>query len=145
MDIRAYRVEDLGIPPHRLESIVCNTTGPTCVETTKSSASFEMAGVSEMGLRCLMRSSTGFCLGRGTKSASFHEVGSLCSLKLAFNMKVMGCTRISAYFLRSQFLMPSGPAALRAFSFVRADRTAGSVMLCAAESFSLVLIACSGS
>ena len=86
-----------------------------------------------------------FFLGRGTTFASFHEVGSLCYLKLAFNMEVMGCTRISAFSLRSQFPMPSGPAALRGFSFVGADRAASSVILRATESSSLVLITCSGS
>ena len=95
----------------------------TCVDTTKFSANLEMAGVNEIGLRYLLGSSTGFCLGRGTTSASFHKAGSLCSLKLTLVMEVIGCTRISAYSRRSQLAMLSGPATSRRFNFVNADRT----------------------
>ena len=75
IDIRAYRVENLGILPYWLGSIIYNTAQLTCVETTKSSASLEMVGVSEIGHKCFLRSSTGFYFGRVTTSASFHEVG----------------------------------------------------------------------
>ena len=112
MDIKAYKVEDLGIPPYWFGSIICNIAGPTYLSTTKSSATLEIEGVKEIGRRCLIASSTGFCFGRGTTPASFQGVGSLCSLKLAFNMDVIGCTRISAYSLKSQLPMSSGPAAL---------------------------------
>ena len=97
MDIKAYKVEDLGIPPYWFGSIICNTAGPTYLSTTKSSATLEIAGVKEIGRRCLVASTTGFCFVRGTTSASFQGAGSLCSLKLAFNIDVIGCTRISAY------------------------------------------------
>ena len=73
--------------------------------------------VSEIRRRCSLRSSMGFCFGRGTTSARFQEVGGLCSLKLAFNMGVIGFARISAYSRRNKLQMPSGPAALRGFSF----------------------------
>ena len=52
--------------------------------------------VSEIPRRCSLRSSMGFCFGRGTTLACFQEVGGLCSLKLAFNMGVIDFARISA-------------------------------------------------
>ena len=62
-------------------------------------------------------------MGRGTTSASLHEGGSFCSLKLQFKMEETGCIRISR---RNQLGTQSGPAALRGLSFLRALRTADS-------------------
>ena len=51
-----------------------------CFSTTKSSASLGKAGVSEIGLKCLVMLETGFSLGIGVMSACFHARGSFCSL-----------------------------------------------------------------
>ena len=58
--------------------------GPMCLETTNSSATFERAGVRDIGRKCLQVSVTGFDFMIGTISAVFHEIGSCCSLKLLF-------------------------------------------------------------
>ena len=126
INVKAKSVEDLGIPPYWLGSIMLRKAGPTWVKTINSSASLVMAGVREIGRRCFEGSFTGFCLGRRTTSASFHEGGSFCSLKLQFKMEECGCSRISAYSRRSQLGTQSGPAALRGLSFWRALRTADS-------------------
>ena len=46
---------------------------------TKSSTNFEKAGVSEMGLICLVTIVAGFFLSSGDTSAYFQEEGSFCS------------------------------------------------------------------
>ena len=84
------------MPPHWFVSMTLRTAGPTWAETMNSSANSEMAGVREIGRRYFEASSTGFCLGNGTTSASFHESGSFCSWKLPFRIEVIGWTRLSA-------------------------------------------------
>ena len=59
-------------------------------DTTKSLANLEIIGVREMGRKCLLMTSTGFCLGMGTTSASFQDGGSCCSAKLQLRMEVTG-------------------------------------------------------
>ena len=72
-----------------------------CFSTTKSSASLDKAGVSEIGLNCLLWLETGFSLGIGVMSACFHARGSFCSL----------------YDALSWLPMPSGPGALDGLRF----------------------------
>lgn len=72
-----------------------------CVEIIKFFVSLEMAGVSEIGRKCLLRFVIGFYFGRGIIFASFYEVGIFCFLRLVFSMEVMGCIRIFVYFFRS--------------------------------------------
>ena len=82
-----------------------------CLETTNSSATFERAGVRDIGRKCLQISVTGFDFMIGTISAVFHEVGSCCSLKLLLRIEQTGWARISAYSFKTQFETPSGPEA----------------------------------
>ena len=63
-------MEDLGKAPNWSRSIIFNTAGPTNADTTKSSVNLEMGGVREMGRKCLLMTSTGFCFGMGTTSTS---------------------------------------------------------------------------
>lgn len=88
-----------------------------CFSTTKSSASLDKAGVSEIGLNCLLWLETGFSLGIGVMSACFHARGSFCSLYDALSWCVIGSARTSAYSLRIQLPMPSGPGALDGLRF----------------------------
>ena len=73
MEIKACKVEDLGTAPNWSGSITSRTAGTTNKVTTKSSATLEIEGVREMGLRCLFKSVTGFCFGSGITFASFQE------------------------------------------------------------------------
>ena len=84
------------MPPCWLGLMTLRTAGPSWADTVNSLANLEMAGVREIGRRCFEASSTGFCLGNGTTSASFHESGSFCSWKLLFRIEVIGWTRTSA-------------------------------------------------
>lgn len=86
----ARAVEDFGKAPNWSGSIIFNTAGPMNADTTKSSANLEIIGVREMGRKCLLMTSTGFCLGMGTTSASFQDGGSCCSAKLQLRMEVTG-------------------------------------------------------
>ena len=110
-------MDDFGTAPYWLPSNSDRTAGLTYWRTTKSSDTLEMHGVCEIGLRCLLRSTAGFCLIKGDTSASFHTLGSGCSLNDEFKMLVIGITRNSAYSLRIQFGMLSGPHALAGFSW----------------------------
>ena len=93
-----------------------------CFSTTKSSARLDKAGISEIGLKCLLMLETGFFLGIGVMSACFHARGSFCSLYDVLSWCVIGSVRTSAYSLRIQLLMLPGPGALdglRFFNFFR--------------------------
>ena len=61
------------MPPNWSGSITFKTAGATCLATTNSSATLEMVGVREIGLKCLLITLTGFCFVRGTMSASFQD------------------------------------------------------------------------
>ena len=95
------------------------------VYATKSSVSFKMAAVREMGHTCLLRYSQGFCLGNRTTSRLRGGGGSLCWLQLDARTAVIGCTRTSAYSLGKLGTL-SGLVALCGFRCFRAVRTAGS-------------------
>ncbi len=59
VEIRACAVEDFGLASNWLESITSRTADATYDFTTNSSATLDIAGVREMGLRWLLTSSTG--------------------------------------------------------------------------------------
>ena len=86
-----------------------------------------------MGRKCLLMTSTGFCLGMGTTSASFQDGGSWCSAKLQLRMEVTGWAIKSAYSLNTQLGIPSGPAALQGFNFLIAVKTSTSEMVTTTE------------
>ena len=88
--MRACRVEELGIPPNWLESIVSKTAGPIYLLTTKSSANLDKAGVREIGQICLAMVVTGLTFIRGVTSASIQDLGSFCSANDAFRMSQTG-------------------------------------------------------
>ena len=96
IEMRACRVEELGIAPNWLESIVSKTAEPIYLLTTKSSANLDKAGVREIGRICLAMVVTGLTLIRGVTSASFQDLGSLCSAKDAFRMSQTGEVKKSA-------------------------------------------------
>ena len=62
--------------------------------------------------------------GIGTTSANFQEAGHLCSAKMLFKMEATGRVMISAYSLKNQLGIPSGPAAFRGFRSDKDDKTA---------------------
>ena len=102
-------VEDFGTAPYWRSSKTRRAAGLTQLVTTKSLASLERHGVREIGLKSFLTSLTGFLLGIGVTSASFHMLGRRCSLKEAFRTLVIGYT---AYSFKSQSGIPSGPQAL---------------------------------
>ena len=55
--------------------MVFKTAGLICLFTTHSSATLDMLGVSEIGLRSFSKFCTGLDLGIGKTLASFHSVG----------------------------------------------------------------------
>ena len=63
----------------------------------------------------LFTSNTGFCLGIGTISASFHGGGRRDSLNETFKMSNTGRVMRSAFSFRSQPDMLSGPVAFHGF------------------------------
>ena len=72
----AWVAEERGIPPNWEGLITRKMAGATCFSTMKSSASFDMAVVSEIGLRCLLMSRTGFSFGIDVMLARFHTFNS---------------------------------------------------------------------
>ena len=138
MDVRAWRVDDFGIPPYWSGLITSITAGPTRKPTTKSSATLSSAGVREMGRRCLLISSTGFTFGIGTTSAIFHASRSLFMAKLQLMIVEKGYAKISAYSYKSQLGISSGPATLRGFYFSSADKIADSGIIKGVDSSSEV-------
>ena len=81
-----------------------------------SSATFERQGVRELGLRCFFKSSTGFTFGNGETSANFQIFGRRCSLNDELMILETGKASSSAYSLRSQLGISSGPHAFDGFS-----------------------------
>ena len=81
-----------------------------------SSATFERQGVREIGLRCFFRSSTGFTFGNGETSSNFQIFGRRCSLNEELMILETGKANSSAYSLRSQLGISSGPHAFDGFS-----------------------------
>ena len=81
-----------------------------------SSATFERQGVREIGLRCFFRSSTGFTFGKGETSANFQIFGRCCSLNEELMILETGKANSSAYSLKSQLGISSGPHAFDGFS-----------------------------
>ena len=66
-----------------------------------------------MGLRCLLTSQTGVCLGIGTTSACFHDDGTFASdNERLVTLVTTGASR-SALSFNSHVGMLSGPDALR--------------------------------
>jgi hypothetical protein len=63
--------------PNWLGSMTSRTAGATYNFTTNCSATLEIAGVREMGLRWLLTSSTGLCFDTWITSANFQEEGNL--------------------------------------------------------------------
>jgi hypothetical protein len=61
--------------PNCLVSTTLRTAGLINCMTTTSSASFEIIGVNEVGLRTLLLIRTGFCFGRVVTSTNFQEEG----------------------------------------------------------------------
>ena len=116
----ACAVDDFGIAPNWLGSMMFSMAGPTYILTTKSSATLDNDGVKDMGLMCFDTFVIGFCLGKGVTSANFQGEGSCCLAKEQFKMLVTGSARISAYSFMSQLPIPSGPDAFRGFSAERA-------------------------
>ena len=103
-----------------------------CFSTTKSSASLDKAGISEIGLKFLLMLETGFFLGIGVMSACFHTRGSFCSLYDVLSWCVIGSVRTSAYSLRIQLLMLPGPGALdglRFFNFFNTESVSAKLVL----------------
>ena len=109
---RALVVEDSGTQPNWFEPIFFKMAGFTYSFTTKSLATFDRIGVKEICLRCLLRSLMGFCLGFGMISARFHDLGSLPSRYELFRISATGLAKITAFSLKSQEGIPSGPQAL---------------------------------
>lgn len=81
IEIKASTDEDFGMAPYWLESMVFRTAGDTYFTITNSSAILEIAGVREIGRKCLFTSVTGFSLGIGVMSACFQIGGNFCSSK----------------------------------------------------------------
>ena len=67
------------MPPNCAGSAIDKTGGATYFSTTKSSANLDTAEVSEIGLRCLLISRTGFSFGIGVMLALFQTMGSFSS------------------------------------------------------------------
>ena len=67
--------DDRGIPPNWLGSMCFSIAGPTNFSITNSSAIFARQQVSEIGLRCLLISSTTFSFGTGITFANFYKLG----------------------------------------------------------------------
>ena len=70
-----------------------------------------------MGLRSFFKIFTGFFLGSGVTSASFHDRGRRCSLNDALRILHTGKAIRSAYSRRSQLGILSGPHDLEGLSF----------------------------
>ena len=96
MDTRAWVQEDFGMAPNWLGSTISKIAGPTQALTTKSSETFDRAGVSEIGLICFETTGTGLTLDSGVTSAYFHCEGSLCSANEEFKIEHTGSARTSA-------------------------------------------------
>ena len=83
-----------------------------------------MVEVGEIDRKSLLKSEITGALGSGGTSASFHTRGTLTTEKEAFRMSAMGAAKISAYSLRTQLGMSSGPHArkvLTSLSFLATD------------------------
>ena len=65
--------------------------------TAKSSAIFDKAGVSEMGLMCLDTFMLGFCFGKGVTSAYFHDWRSSFSTDEQLKIEQIVLARKSAH------------------------------------------------
>ena len=59
--------------------MIFRTAGATKFFNTKFSAIFDMAGVKDIGLKCLFISRTGDSLGTGVTLAHFQSGGNFCS------------------------------------------------------------------
>ena len=94
--MRACKVEELGIAPNWLESIVSKTAEPIYLLTTKSSANLDKAGVRVIDQICLAMVVTGLTFIRGVTSASIQDLGSFCSANDAFRMSQTGEVKKSA-------------------------------------------------
>ena len=90
------------------------------VTTIKSSATFDNAEVSDIGLRCVLTLVTGLVLIRGAIFANFQVEGNFCSRKELFNIVQTGWARTSANSFSNQFGNSSGPDALRGLSLFKA-------------------------
>ena len=70
-------MDGLGMAPNWLGSMTFRIAGPMNINTTKSSATLESDGASDMGLICFDTFVMGFCLGNGMTSANFQGEGDL--------------------------------------------------------------------
>jgi hypothetical protein len=108
--ISACVVDDFGTHPNWLALIFLSIACLTYSSTTNSSATLDNIGVREIGRRCLLTSVTGFCLGTGTISAIFQDIGRQPSLYELFKMSIIGAVKTSAFSFKSQAGTPSGLA-----------------------------------
>ena len=95
--------------------MILKMAGATYFSITNSSAILEMAGVKEIGRKCLFTSVTGF----GIMSACFQLGGNFCWSKEVLRISQTGLASISANVLKNQLGIPSGPHAFRGFNFLR--------------------------
>jgi hypothetical protein len=65
--------------PNCAGSAIDKTAGATYFSTMKSSANLDTAEVSEIGLKCLLISRTGFTFGIGVMFALFQTIGCFSS------------------------------------------------------------------
>ena len=107
--------DDRGIPPNWLGSMYFSIAGPTNFSITNSSAIFARQQVSEIGLRCVLISSTTFSFGTGITFANFHKLGKDWCLKEQLIKLEIGHARISANSSYTKFGIASGPGALETF------------------------------
>ena len=108
---KAVLVEDLGTASYWLVSRTFKAPGLTKSHTIISLATLDRQGVSEMGRRSFLMSSTGCFLGSGVTSAHFHMLGN-CSWNDLLMMVVTGKARRSASSFKIQFEMPCGSRGL---------------------------------
>ena len=108
-------VFDPGIVPNCFGSTFAGTAGFTCCSSTNSSATFDSAGVREIGRKCLFSSYTGTCFGIGTISAYFQDCGSRASANEQLIQVTSGSNK-SSFSLSSQDGIMSGPEDWAGFS-----------------------------
>ena len=99
-------VDDFGIAPYWLGSMIFRIAGAMSLETIHSSPTLEMQDVKEIGHKCLFISIIGFYFGSGVTSAYFHDDDNLCSLYELLKTEKTGFLRIQ---FKIQLEIPSGP------------------------------------
>ena len=110
--MRAIQAEDFSTPPYWFESITDKIACLRSFSIINSSATLEITGVREMGLRSLLISLTGLVLGMVITLALFQLVGTVSSLNEQLRIDEIGVARIAANLFRTHELASSGPEAL---------------------------------